>query len=102
MSEQPLSTNLKIMGKEFRISCTEGEKDLLLSSARHLDNKMREIRDTGRVIGLERIAVMAALNITHEYMQLRNENDFLSTELNQRIKTLQSKIDEQLQWEDAG
>ncbi|MEE9398133.1 MAG: cell division protein ZapA [Methylococcales bacterium] len=102
MSEDTLSTNLQIMGKDFRISCTEDEKDLLMSSARHLDKKMREIRDTGRVIGLERIAVMAALNITHEYMQLRDENDYLSTGLNQRIKTLQAKLDEQMQWEDAG
>lgn len=56
------------MGREFRISCPEDEREGLLAAVSYLDRKMREIRDTGKVIGLERIAIMAALNITHDYL----------------------------------
>ena len=101
MSEEKFTTDVRILGKEYRICSTEDERDLLQSSARFLDAKMREIRDTGRVIGTERIAVMAALNIAHESMQIHKDNDFLSSEWSERLKTLQAKMDEYLQSEDT-
>jgi len=63
-----ISLDVAIMGREFRISCPEDEREGLLAAVSYLDRKMREIRDTGKVIGLERIAIMAALNITHDYL----------------------------------
>ncbi len=63
-----ISLDVAIMGREFRISCPEEEREGLLAAVSYLDRKMREIRDTGKVIGLERIAIMAALNITHDYL----------------------------------
>lgn len=63
-----VSLDVTIMGREFRISCPEDERDGLLQAVTFLDRKMREIRETGKVIGLERIAIMAALNITHDYL----------------------------------
>jgi cell division protein ZapA len=63
-----VSLDVAIMGREFRVSCPEDEKDGLMRAVSYLDKKMREIRDTGKVIGLERIAIMAALNIAHEYL----------------------------------
>lgn len=59
------------MGREFRVSCPEEEREGLLAAVSYLDRKMREIRDTGKVIGLERIAIMAALNITYDYLNTR-------------------------------
>ena len=63
-----ISLDVAIMGREFRVSCPEEEREALLAAVSYLDRKMREIRDTGKVIGLERIAIMAALNITHDYL----------------------------------
>lgn len=63
-----VSLDVAIMGREFRVSCPEDERDGLLQAVTFLDKKMREIRDSGKVIGLERIAIMAALNIAHDYL----------------------------------
>lgn len=57
-----------ILEKSYRINCPEGEQESLRNSAQYLDRKMREIRGSGKIIGLERIAVIAALNITHELL----------------------------------
>lgn len=66
-----ISLDVAIMGREFRVSCPEEEREGLLAAVSYLDRKMREIRDTGKVIGLERIAIMAALNITYDYLAAR-------------------------------
>ena len=63
-----VSLDVTIMGREFRVSCPEDEKQSLIEAAAYLDRKMREIRGSGKVIGVERIAIMAALNITHDYL----------------------------------
>jgi cell division protein ZapA len=66
-----VSLDVAIMGREFRVACPEDEREGLLQAVSYLDRKMREIRDTGKVIGLERIAIMAALNITHDFLAAR-------------------------------
>jgi cell division protein ZapA len=63
-----VSLDVAIMGREFRVACPEDEREGLLQAVSYLDRKMREIRDSGKVIGLERIAIMAAINITHDYL----------------------------------
>lgn len=70
-AKRPISLDVAIMGREFRIACPEDEKEGLLQAVNHLDRKMREIRETGKITGLERIAIMAALNITHDYLNAR-------------------------------
>ncbi len=75
MANQPnVSLDVAIMGREFRVACPEEEKESLLQAVTYLDRKMREIRDQGKVIGLERIAIMAALNITHDYLAAKPVN----------------------------
>ena len=64
--------SVTILDKEYQVACPPEQQAELLLSARHLDEQMRAIRSTGKVIGLERIAVMAALNISHELLQTRN------------------------------
>lgn len=71
MSEPSPPIKVHILGKEYPVSCPADEQHELLIAARYLDEKMREIRDNGRIIGTERIAVMAALNITYELLQER-------------------------------
>lgn len=79
---------IQILGKDYHISCPEEEHDNLLTAARHLDAKMREVRDTGKVIGMERIAVMAALNIVHESRMLKLRNE----ELNRQLEESQNRL----------
>ena len=62
---------INVMGREFRVAAPGGEERQLAASVEYLNKKMREIRDTGKVVGNERIAIMAALNIAHEYLQLQ-------------------------------
>src|SRR5690606_9051031 len=87
---------VQIMGKEYLVGCRPHELDALLASAKLLDRKMREIRETGKVIGTERIAVMAALNLAHEVVIASNaaRTDGPSQEaVHARLKAIQEKID---------
>jgi len=67
--KQPNTVTVKILDKEYQVACPEEQEAQLVLSAKYLDKQMRGIRDTGKVIGLERIAVMAALNISYELLQ---------------------------------
>lgn len=84
------------MDKEYKIACPSGEQPALLASAEYLDGKMREVRDSGSIIGPERIAVMAALNITHELLHSNQLHDQLNDELPPRLKSLEHKVSEAL------
>lgn len=75
MSELQRPTKVYILGKEYPIACSPEEEHELLIAARYLDEKMRSIRDGARIIGTERVAVMAALNIAHELLQARQSGD---------------------------
>lgn len=94
-----VSLDVTIMGREFRISCPEDEKAGLLQSVGFLDKKMREIREGGKVIGIERIAIMAALNIAHDY--LSNKGGDLDPDATQeRIDRLHGLLDRALAAQD--
>jgi len=90
-SEAPVSVN--ILDREFLIGCTSEEKPGLIAAAAYLDAKMREIRSNARSAGVDRIAVMAALNIAHELMQLRAHNDSDNGALAQHLQMLRAKLD---------
>ncbi|TDG15564.1 cell division protein ZapA [Seongchinamella unica] len=66
---QPNTVTVKILDKDYQVACPEEQESDLVVSAKYLDKQMRSIRETGKVIGLERIAVMAALNISYELLQ---------------------------------
>ena len=71
----PHTVTVKILDKEYQVACPEDQEAELIVSAKYLDKQMRGIRDTGKVIGLERIAVMAALNISYELLQASGHGD---------------------------
>ena len=83
---------VSILGKEFMIACPEEERDALNLAARYLDRKMREIHDSGKVIGAERCAIMAALNISHVLLAQKKSEASLP-EWDKRLNFLHSKID---------
>lgn len=84
--------DVNIMGREFKVSCSEDEREGLITSVNYLDKKMREIRDTGKVIGVERIAIMAALNLAHELLTTRSGGVDIG-DLKRRIVLMQEQID---------
>ena len=94
--DAPNAVSISILGKEYLIACQEDEKTELLSSASYLDKKMREIRDHGKVIGTDRIAVMAALNIAHELLHNKADLVMANPDVEGRIRTIQEKIEEAL------
>ncbi len=96
MSDNANPVSIIILDKEYRIACAESERDSLLASARQLDERMREIRRAGRVIGAERIAVMAALNLSHELLLQRSARDQQGDAINKRLRDLQDRIERAL------
>ncbi len=98
-SQHNVSLDVAIMGREFRVNCPEEDRAGLLQAVTYLDRKMREIRDTGKVIGLERIAIMAALNITHDFLSARPpESD--DTEHRERLSRITNMLDQALAQQD--
>lgn len=93
MSETNPPIKVQILGKEYPVACSQEEQHALLVAARYLDEKMRMIRDTGRVIGTERIAVMAALNIAHEFLQRNHDTVTGSQSLAGRLSAMRERLD---------
>ena len=92
-SEDIIPVTVHILDKEYRIGCKDGEQQGLLASAQYLDRQMREIRQSGKVIGTDRIAVMAALNITFELLEHRKTRSSADDSINDRIQKLQKRIE---------
>ncbi len=81
MNPDPNRVSVKILEKEYHVACPPEERPALLDSAEYLNRKMREIRDSGKVIGLDRIAVMAALNIVNELLKTRGHDEGVENDL---------------------
>ncbi len=93
MREQSNPVGIKILDKEYMITCPEDEKEALVASARYLDRRMKEARDGGKVLGTERMAVMTALNIVHDLLIQQKEKDDIERDVGARVKSLEEKID---------
>ncbi len=87
---QPIS--ISILDKDYKVACPPGEQSALLESAKFLDSKMREVRDSGNIMGSERIAVITALNIAADLLKAGNLDKDLGRELPPRLKDLENKI----------
>ena len=75
MSDEPVPVSVEILDKEYMVSCPAEEKEALLESARLLNDRMRQVRDSGKVFGTERMAVITALNVIHELTRLDRERE---------------------------
>jgi cell division protein ZapA len=94
--KEPAHVTVRILEKEYFVSCPQDERADLLDSAEYLNKKMREIRDTGKVVGADRIAVMAALNMASELLRLRkNEGD--TNAVTGRVKQIRERVENALQ-----
>ena len=94
MSADSKGLQINVMGREFRVACPDNEQKGLLEAVDYLNKKMNEIRDNGKVIGLERIAIMAALNIAHELLSTKIGDGFDIAEVKRRINQMETALDQ--------
>lgn len=87
------AVDVSIMGRDFTVSCTEEERVGLMHAVAFLDKKMRDIRDSGKIIGVERIAIMTALNLSHELLNSKT-GDVDTGDIKRRISKMQDDIDQ--------
>ena len=92
MKDETVPVTVLIMEKEYRIACAPNHKDSLVNSATLLNDKMQEIRSSGKVIGGDRIAVMAALNLAHDLLEQQQQSTDNSL-LEKQIRKLRDKVD---------
>jgi len=95
--KEPAHVTVRILEKEYFVSCPQDERAALLDSAEYLNKKMREIRDTGKVVGADRIAVMAALNMGNELLRLRKQDAELQGAVTGRVKHMRERVEGALQ-----
>ena len=100
MADNAGTIEISILGRNYKIACEEGERDALLEAVAYLDAKMGEIKKAGKVSGTDRIAVMAALNISHEFLSTKLGSGFDIGQAKRRILVLEAKLDEALAKQD--
>ncbi len=101
MSSPGKTLEVKILDRELRIACPEEERGELLDAVAYLDKRMREIRDAGKIASVERIALMAALNITHELLGMKVGRGIDLSDFKRRMDAMQAAIDEALADQDT-
>ncbi|HEY0939325.1 MAG TPA: cell division protein ZapA [Steroidobacter sp.] len=95
MSDRMVRVSVRILEKEYQVACLPEERSELLDSAEYLNGKMRDIRDAGNIVGLDRIAVMAALNLAHELLK-RNRSDAIESEVSERVRQMRERVESAL------
>jgi cell division protein ZapA len=100
MNAEPKGLQINIMGREFRVACPEEEQKGLLEAVDYLNRKMQDIRSSGKVVGLERIAIMAALNIAHEFLSTKVGGGFDIADIKRRINRMENVLDQTMSDQD--
>jgi cell division protein ZapA len=101
MSTNTQTLEIKLLDRELRVACPEEERSELLEAVAYLDKRMREIRDTGKIASVERIALMAALNITHELLGMKVGRGIDLADFKRRMNSMEAAIDEALADQDS-
>lgn len=101
MSKVTKTLEIKLLDRELRVACPEEERGELLDAVAFLDKRMREIRDAGKIASIERIALMAALNITHELLGMKVGKGVDVADFKRRMDSMQTAIDAALAEQDT-
>ncbi|MBS0365104.1 MAG: cell division protein ZapA [Proteobacteria bacterium] len=91
--QEAARVSVRIMEKEYVVSCPYEERAALLDAAEFLNVRMREIRESGKVVGMDRIAVMAALNLAHEYLKTRDRETRVDSGVGHRVRALRERVE---------
>jgi cell division protein ZapA len=94
---EPARVSVRIMEKEYMVACPYEERSALLDAAEFLNGRMREIRDSGKVVGHDRIAVMAALNLAHEILKGKDRESRLDSGVGHRVRALRERVESALE-----
>ncbi len=98
MSEERVArVSVRLLDREYQVACPQDERSDLLDSAEYLDSKMREVRDSGKVAGLDRIAVISALNLANELIKLRRNGSTVDADLGAKLRTLRERVETALE-----
>ena len=93
MSHDPARVSVRILDRDYTVACPHEERPALLEAAEYLNARMREVRDSGKVIGLDRIAVMVALNMANELLQVREQGSRVSVEAGDQVRALRERVE---------
>ena len=98
MSDERITrVSVRVLDREYQVACPAEERSDLLDSAEYLDAKMREVRDTGKVVGLDRIAVISALNIANELIKMRRNGGSLDGDVGARLRGMRERVETALE-----
>lgn len=97
MSSEQARVSVRILEKEYQFACPSNEKNDLIRSAEYLNARMKQIRDSGNVVGTDRIAVMAALNLANDLLKGRNRDQAVEMNLGSRLKSLRERVESALE-----
>jgi cell division protein ZapA len=93
MTDENNLISVKLLDREYSIRCPENQEQSLQEAARYLDEQMQVVRQSGTITSADRVAIVAALNLTHELFQLRKQKSQYVDEVRDRVQTLQNKIE---------
>lgn len=93
MTDRTARVSVRILEKEYQVACLPEERSELLDSAEYLNAKMREIRDAGNIIGLDRIAVVAALNLANELLKIRSSGEVAGGNVAPRLRQMRERVE---------
>ena len=93
MSADPARVSVRILDRDYMIACPHEERPALLDAAEYLNTRMREVRDSGKVVGLDRIAVMVALNMANELLLLRERGNRSTVEAGDKVRALRERVE---------
>ena len=95
--ERVSRVSVRLLDREYQVACPAEERSDLLDSAEYLDAKMKEVRDSGKVVGLDRIAVISALNIANELIKLKRNGSTLESDVGTRLRHLRERVEAALE-----
>jgi cell division protein ZapA len=93
MSDAASTIEVSLLGRTYRVACADGEREALMQAVAYLDGKMNEIRKSGKVMGAERIAVMAALNVANELLSVKLGAGFDVGQAKRRLSAIEAQLD---------
>jgi cell division protein ZapA len=93
MNDRTVRVSVRILEKDYQVACPPEERAALLDAAELLSGKMREIRDSSNVVGVDRIAVLAGLNLANELLGLRNRDDNMESGLADKVRQLRERLE---------
>lgn len=96
MTEKIVTTSIEILDKQYPVRCLETEVESLQKAAKLLNQKMSEVQESGKAINLERIAIITALNMANQLLQIDSQKSSVMQKINQKLVSLQNKLDSAL------